>query len=380
MSDRISSSAVVRAAGFDPAAQPVIQCAPLPGLPGECLRLDYIRDAFQRPVRWQVEPLFTDSFSPRVFDLSGLSGAPDLPGGPGSSGAPGLSGGAGSSGVPGGAGSSSATGLSGGPGAPGFSGGSGPSGAPGPSSVPGSFGASGVSGFPGSSATSGLSGTSGPSGTSGLSDAPSSSAAFGIRGTPGSLGTAAVGAPGSSSTLDLSSGPSLLGARQAAVLMPLVQREQGLHVVFTRRAEHLHDHAGQISFPGGRIEAGDRDPIAAALRETREEIGIDGQFVRVIGVQPSFLTSTRFVMTPIIGELLPGFTIQSDGREVAEVFEVPLRVLMDPAQHRLHEVRLPGGGVRCYFSITWQSYFIWGATAVLIRNFYHYLAAARLGE
>ncbi|MER1966336.1 CoA pyrophosphatase [Castellaniella sp. GW247-6E4] len=240
MSDRISSSDTARIAGFDPATQPVLGCEALPGLPAECLRLDYIRDAFQRPVHWQVEPLFTESFSPAVV------------------------------------------------------------------------------------------------------------------------------------------GPS--GARQAAVLMPLVQRDQGLHVVFTRRAEHLHDHAGQISFPGGRIEASDRDPIAAALRETREEIGIDRQFVRVIGVQPSFLTSTHFVMTPIIGELLPGFTIQSDGQEVAEVFEVPLGILMDPAQHRLHELRLPDGAARCYFSITWQSYFIWGATAVLIRNFYHYLAAARLGQ
>uniref|UniRef100_UPI00333EAD81 CoA pyrophosphatase n=1 Tax=Castellaniella defragrans TaxID=75697 RepID=UPI00333EAD81 len=240
-SDRISSPDTARGVGFDPTAQPLLQCEALPGLPAECLRLDYIRSAFQRPVSWQVEPLFTDSFSP---------------------------------------------------------------------------------------------------GMPGLSD-----------------------------------------ARQAAVLMPLVQREQGLHVVFTRRAEHLHDHAGQISFPGGRIEAGDRDPIAAALRETQEEIGVNGQFVRVIGVQPSFLTVTRFVMTPIIGELLPGFTIQTDRREVAEVFEVPLEVLLDPARHRLHALHLPGdAGARCYFSITWQSYFIWGATAVLIRNFYHYLAAAHLGE
>lgn len=228
-----------RVTGFDPAAQPHIFQGLLPGLPPDCLQLDYIRAAFQRPVNWQVEPRFTQSFSPELL------------------------------------------------------------------------------------------------------------------------------------------GPS--GARQAAVLMPLVQREQGLHVIFTRRAEHLHDHAGQISFPGGRIEAADRDPIAAALRETHEEIGVDEHFVRIIGVQPSFLTSTHFVMTPIIGELLPGFTIQSDGQEVAEVFEVPLQVLMDPAQHCLHELRLPDGQVRCYFSITWQSYFIWGATAVLIRNFYHYLAAAQLG-
>ena len=165
--------------------------------------------------------------------------------------------------------------------------------------------------------------------------------------------------------------------RRAAVLMPLVQRESGLHVIFTRRADHLHDHAGQISFPGGQIEPGDQNAVATAMRETYEEIGIEPRYVSVIGTQPSFLTSTRFVMTPIIGELLPGFAIQTDHDEVAEVFEVPLTVLMDPQMHCLHQLTLPDGTTRQYFSITWQSYFIWGATAVLLRNFYHYLAAAQ---
>lgn len=165
--------------------------------------------------------------------------------------------------------------------------------------------------------------------------------------------------------------------RKAAVLVPLVQRASGLNVIFTRRADHLHDHAGQISFPGGRIEPGDENPVATAMRETYEEIGIEPRFVSPIGTQPSFLTSTRFVMTPIIGELLPGFIIRSDDDEVAEVFEVPLNVLLDPRMHCLHQATLPDGHQRCYFSITWQSYFIWGATAVLVRNFYHYLAAAQ---
>ncbi|MDS1141939.1 CoA pyrophosphatase [Pusillimonas sp. SM2304] len=163
---------------------------------------------------------------------------------------------------------------------------------------------------------------------------------------------------------------------QAAVLFPLVQRPSGLHVLFTRRASHLYDHAGQISFPGGRIEATDRDAVAAALRETQEEIGVAPEFIRLIGTQPGFLTSTRFTMKPIIGLIRPGFTITPDKTEVAEVFEVPLSVLMDTRLHRLHQANLPDGGHRYYFSITWQSYFIWGATAALIRNFYHYLAAA----
>lgn len=164
---------------------------------------------------------------------------------------------------------------------------------------------------------------------------------------------------------------------QAAVFFPLIERPSGLHVLFTRRASHLYDHAGQISFPGGRIEASDRDAIAAALRETYEEIGVGPQFIQLIGTQPSYLTSTRFTMKPVIGQILPGFTITPDLSEVAEVFEVPLSVLMDTTMHRLHKARLPDGGYRYYFSISWQSYFIWGATAALIRNFYHYLAAAQ---
>lgn len=163
---------------------------------------------------------------------------------------------------------------------------------------------------------------------------------------------------------------------EAAVLFPLVQRATGLSVLFTRRASHLYDHAGQIAFPGGRIEPTDQDAVSAALRETHEEIGVAPEFIQLIGTQPGFLTSTRFTMKPIIGLIQPGFTITPDQTEVAEVFEVPLSVLMDTRLHRLHQANLPDGGHRYYFSMTWQSYFIWGATAALIRNFYHYLAAA----
>jgi 8-oxo-dGTP pyrophosphatase MutT (NUDIX family) len=159
--------------------------------------------------------------------------------------------------------------------------------------------------------------------------------------------------------------------------MPLVQRDAGLHVLFTRRAAHLHHHAGQISFPGGRIEPSDSGPVAAALRETREEIGVDRHFVQVIGTQPTLLTTTHFLMTPVIGELLPGFRVRPDESEVAEVFEVPLAVLMDPARHVLHQLETSHGHGRCYFAIPWESRFIWGATAILIRNFYHFLAASQ---
>jgi len=173
----------------------------------------------------------------------------------------------------------------------------------------------------------------------------------------------------------------LNGIIQAAVFFPLVQRPDGLHVIFTRRASHLYDHAGQICFPGGRIEESDGSAVAAALRETEEEIGVSPEFIQLIGTQPGFLTSTRFTMKPVIGYLKTGFTLSPDTTEVAEIFEVPLAFLMDPSHHYLHKANLPEGGHRYYFSMPWGPYFIWGATAALIRNFYHFLAAAqaRLG-
>ncbi|OWT65782.1 CoA pyrophosphatase [Candidimonas nitroreducens] len=164
---------------------------------------------------------------------------------------------------------------------------------------------------------------------------------------------------------------------QAAVFIPLVQRPKGLQVIFTRRASHLHDHAGQISFPGGQVDRLDRDAIAAAIRETHEEIGIAPRYLEPIGTHPVYLTSTRYTMLPVIGLVLPGFSIAPNKTEVAEVFEVPLAVLMNPGAHRLHKAQLPDGNYRYYFSITWQGHFIWGATAALIRNLYHYLAAAQ---
>lgn len=162
----------------------------------------------------------------------------------------------------------------------------------------------------------------------------------------------------------------------AAVFIPLVQRPDGLHVMLTRRAAHLFKHAGQICFPGGRIEPTDADYVEAALRETWEEVGVEPRYVELLGTQPSFLTSTRYTMKPVIGYLRPGYRLMPDRSEVAEVFEVPLASLLSPALHRLHEIRPENGPVRHFFSVSWGDYFIWGATAALIRNLYHYLAAA----
>jgi len=167
------------------------------------------------------------------------------------------------------------------------------------------------------------------------------------------------------------------GATRAAVFMPLVQREAGLHVLFTRRSAHLSHHAGQISFPGGCIEAQDADAVAAALRELYEETGIAPQFARVLGTQPSLLTATGFVVTPVVGVLCEGFQLHVNRNEVAEVFEVPLSVLTHPSSYQLHRADLPDSSHRLYFSIAWQSYFIWGATAALLRNFHRFLLAVQ---
>jgi 8-oxo-dGTP pyrophosphatase MutT (NUDIX family) len=163
----------------------------------------------------------------------------------------------------------------------------------------------------------------------------------------------------------------------ASVLVPLVQRPVGLTVLLTRRTEHLRDHAGQISFPGGRREPGDADDIAAALREAREEIGLDARSVEILGSLAAYTTVTRFVVTPVVGLLSVAPALRLDTGEVAEAFEVPLAFLMNPAHHHRHEFDL-AGRQRQYLSMPWTSqegreYFIWGATAAMLRNLYHLL-------
>ncbi len=176
---------------------------------------------------------------------------------------------------------------------------------------------------------------------------------------------------------DLAPAVAGMGLRAAAVFMPLVQRASGVHLLFTRRSPHLQVHAGQICFPGGSLEPGDADAAAAAMRETREEIGVAAEFMRAIGRHPDYITRTRYAVTPIIGELRPGFHLRPDAAEVAEVFEVPLSVLLDPQRHRLHRHPAASAPGLHYFSISWRQYFIWGATAALVRNFYRHLLAAQ---
>ncbi len=166
----------------------------------------------------------------------------------------------------------------------------------------------------------------------------------------------------------------------ASVLVPLVQRGE-VTVLLTRRSDHLTDHPGQISFPGGRAEPEDADAIATALREAEEEIGLHARHVDVLGSLPHYTTGSGFVVTPVVALIEPPFSVQPDPFEVAEVFEVPLAFLMAPVHHRRHAVEA-GGALREFFSMPWQStaepqqrYFIWGATAAMLRNFYRFLSA-----
>jgi 8-oxo-dGTP pyrophosphatase MutT (NUDIX family) len=168
----------------------------------------------------------------------------------------------------------------------------------------------------------------------------------------------------------------------ASVLVALVERDE-LSVLLTQRTDHLNDHPGQVSFAGGRVELTDSDAAATALREAHEEIGLEASFVDVLGAMPTYTTGTGFVVTPIVALVRPGFAVNPDPFEVADVFEVPLAFLMNPANHRRHAVDV-NGARREFLSMPWDGvddrgqprrYFIWGATAAMLRNLYRFLAA-----
>jgi 8-oxo-dGTP pyrophosphatase MutT (NUDIX family) len=153
----------------------------------------------------------------------------------------------------------------------------------------------------------------------------------------------------------------------AAVLFPIIQRDDRYTVLLTQRTAHLRDHAGQVSFPGGRVEAEDLSPIHTALRETEEEIGLSRERIQILGFLPEYRTGTGFRVTPVVGLVLPPFDLQPDPFEVAEVFEVPLAFLLDPANHQRHSIH-HRGALRQYFAMPYGDYFIWGATAGMIRS------------
>ncbi len=151
----------------------------------------------------------------------------------------------------------------------------------------------------------------------------------------------------------------------AAVLVPLVDRPGGLTVLLTRRTDHLNDHAGQISFPGGRIETTDATPEEAALRETEEEIGLHRRHVQLLGSLPDYLIPTGFRVTPVVGWVEPPFELALDEFEVAEAFEVPLAFVLNP-EKREKQSAMRGGKLRHFYAMPFERHNIWGATAGML--------------
>lgn len=163
----------------------------------------------------------------------------------------------------------------------------------------------------------------------------------------------------------------------AAVLVPIVMRSQPT-VLLTLRTSKLSTHSGQIAFPGGKVDVSDADVIATALREAHEEVGLHPSFIEVVGQLPVYITGSAFHVTPVVALVRPGFSLLPSPDEVADVFEVPLAFLMDPANHRHHQMNWQGVN-REWLSMPYKDQtterFIWGATAGMLRNFYRFLQA-----
>jgi 8-oxo-dGTP pyrophosphatase MutT (NUDIX family) len=155
----------------------------------------------------------------------------------------------------------------------------------------------------------------------------------------------------------------------AAVLVPVVRREPELTVLLTQRTEHMPSHPGQVAFPGGKIDRTDDGPIAAALRESHEETGLAPEFVEPLGFLDAYQTRTGFRVMPVVSLVRPGFTLVPEPGEVAHIFEVPLRFLMDPKNHQTHS-RQWQGVERHFYAMPYGEHYIWGATAGMIRNLY----------
>ena len=175
--------------------------------------------------------------------------------------------------------------------------------------------------------------------------------------------------PPPAGALNLSDGFRLPGrdgaAKPAAVLVPLVNRDGGLTVLFTQRSLDLPDHPGQISFPGGRVEAEDRDAAVAALREAREEVGLQQERVTLLGTLAEYETVTGYRVTPVVGWIEPPFQATPDPVEVADVFDAPLAFLLEPANQKRH-FRMIGDRRRDYYAIPYGERYIWGATAAML--------------
>lgn len=166
----------------------------------------------------------------------------------------------------------------------------------------------------------------------------------------------------------------------AAVLVPLIEHSTGYTVLLTQRTADLKSHAGQISFPGGRMEPDDADANAGALRETEEEIGLARHHVELLGHLDPYITVSGYEVTPVVGVVTPPFDLKPDPIEVADIFEVPLPFFLDPANHQRHSrvVGRENGGegiTRAYYAMPYGDRYIWGATAGMLVNLYEVLTA-----
>ena len=167
----------------------------------------------------------------------------------------------------------------------------------------------------------------------------------------------------------------------AAVLLPLVMRDE-LMLLLTERAGNMSTHSGQVALPGGKTDDDDRDAVDTALREAHEEIGLLRAHIEVLGILPTYVTGSAFIITPVVALVQPGFVLQANPAEVADIFEVPLRYLMNPANHQRHEFEFDGV-MRQWLSMPYtgvdssdsKERYIWGATAGMLRNLYRFLIA-----
>jgi 8-oxo-dGTP pyrophosphatase MutT (NUDIX family) len=160
--------------------------------------------------------------------------------------------------------------------------------------------------------------------------------------------------------------------RDAAVLVPVVDRPAGASLILTRRTEKLRHHSGQIAFPGGSIDPDDASAEDAALRETEEEIGLDRGFIDILGRLPDYVSGSGFRIAPVLGVVRPGFLLTVNEDEVDDVFEVPLSFLMDPANHA-HKSRVWQGRERTFYEMPYGDHYIWGLTAGILRLLYERL-------
>ena len=183
-----------------------------------------------------------------------------------------------------------------------------------------------------------------------------------------------------SSDFDLSSnrwGDPSQPLRAAAVLVGLIEREAGYSVLLTRRSDSLRSHTGQVAFPGGRQDPGER-PWETALREAHEEVGLEPHFVSLAGLSTPYETGSGYLITPVVGFVRPGFQLAPNPGEVADIFETPFGFLMDPANYEEREGRAPSGEVRRFYATTHDDRYIWGATAGILRALYERLYGAAL--